>query len=65
MERDEAAERARQLNRELGESGNATDFFIEEEVRPGEWEPMRKREKVSRRERILDFISNFFFGLFT
>jgi hypothetical protein len=58
MERDEAAERARQLNRELGASGKANGhFFMEEEVRPGDWEPVKKREKVSLRSRLLDLIA--------
>jgi hypothetical protein len=53
MQRDEAAERARRLNRELGESGKAKGaFFIEEEVRPGEWEPVKKREQMGLLKRL-------------
>lgn len=59
MNQEQAAERARELNRQLGERGDPDRFYLEHEVSPGEWEVVEHRDRPSRWERVLGFLSRF------
>jgi hypothetical protein len=60
MTREAAAAEARRLNLELGAARRGGEYYVEEEVRPGEWEPVRHQDKPRLRDRLIDL---FFGGL--
>jgi hypothetical protein len=49
VNRDDAAARAAQLNRELGEQGVLDTYYMEVEQSPGDW-TVEKREAESKKE---------------
>lgn len=64
MDEGTAAERARVLNQKLGEEtwrrgGTGGAYWLEQEVRPGDWEPVLHSEDKSLRKRLGDLGEEF------
>jgi hypothetical protein len=55
MEPEEAAARARKLNRELGEQGVLDAYYIEVEESPGNWTVEKRVEEPKKRGRLRKF----------
>jgi hypothetical protein len=60
VNRDEAAARAAQLNRELGEQGVLDSFYVEAEESPGSWviEKREERKKEGWLRRFFDAVTS-------
>jgi hypothetical protein len=46
MSEEEANQRAKALNVELGSAGEARRFYVAEEVRPGQWDAVEHRSRL-------------------
>jgi hypothetical protein len=55
VQREEAAARASQLNRELGEQGVLDAYYIEVEESPGNWTVDKRTEEPKKRGRLRKF----------